>query len=53
MLRVSGAALTAGGGIIPLRDRGLTAVERLKGMLLVIVAVEMLLKGVAEYLAAP
>ena len=38
-----------------LGDRGLTAVERLMGMLLVIVAVEMLMKGVAEYLrgAAP
>ncbi len=33
-----------------LGDRGLTAVERLMGMLLVIVAVEMLMRGVAEYL---
>jgi multiple antibiotic resistance protein len=33
-----------------LGDRGLMAVERLMGMLLVIVAVEMLMKGVAEYL---
>jgi multiple antibiotic resistance protein len=32
-----------------LGDRGLTAVERLMGMLLVIVAVEMLMKGLAEY----
>ena len=33
-----------------LGDRGLTAVERLMGMLLVIVAVEMLMRGAAEYL---
>jgi multiple antibiotic resistance protein len=33
-----------------LGDRGLTAVERLMGMLLVIVAVEMLMTGTAEYL---
>ncbi len=33
-----------------LGDRGLTAVERLMGMLLVVVAVEMLMTGVAEYL---
>ncbi len=33
-----------------LGDRGLTAVERLMGMLLVIVAVEMLMTGAAEYL---
>lgn len=33
-----------------LGDRGLTAIERLMGMLLVIVAVEMLMAGVAEYL---
>jgi multiple antibiotic resistance protein len=33
-----------------LGDRGLTAVERLMGMLLVIVAVEMLMKGIADYL---
>jgi multiple antibiotic resistance protein len=33
-----------------LGDRGLTAIERLMGMLLVIVAVEMLMKGIAEYL---
>jgi multiple antibiotic resistance protein len=31
-----------------LGDRGLTAIERLMGMLLVIVAVEMLMKGIAE-----
>ncbi len=35
-----------------LGDRGLTAVERLMGLLLVIVAVEMLMRGVAEYLGA-
>ena len=33
-----------------LGDRGLTAVERLMGMLLVIVAVEMLMRGASEYL---
>jgi multiple antibiotic resistance protein len=33
-----------------LGERGLTAVERLMGMLLVIVAVEMLMTGTAEYL---
>jgi multiple antibiotic resistance protein len=33
-----------------LGDRGLTAVERLMGMLLVVVAVEMLMRGAAEYL---
>lgn len=33
-----------------LGDRGLTALERLMGMLLVIVAIEMLMQGVAEYL---
>lgn len=33
-----------------LGDRGLTAMERLMGMLLVIVAVEMLMGGAAEYL---
>jgi multiple antibiotic resistance protein len=33
-----------------LGDRALTAMERLMGMLLVMVAVEMLLQGVAEYL---
>ncbi len=33
-----------------LGDRGLTAVERLMGMLLVVVAVEMLMTGAAEYL---
>lgn len=32
-----------------LGDRGLTAIERLMGMILVILAVEMLLRGVAEY----
>lgn len=36
-----------------LGDRGLTAVERLMGMILVIVAVEMLMNGVAQYLARP
>lgn len=35
-----------------LGDRGLTAVERLMGMLLVIVAVEMLMRGIREYLRA-
>ena len=35
-----------------LGERGLTAVERLMGMLLVIVAVEMLMRGIAEYLRA-
>jgi multiple antibiotic resistance protein len=34
-----------------LGERGLTAMERLMGMLLVLVAVEMLMSGVAEYLA--
>lgn len=33
-----------------LGDRGLTAIERLMGMLLVIVAVEMLMQGIARYL---
>ena len=33
-----------------LGDRGLTAVERLMGMILAIVAVEMLMQGIAEYL---
>jgi multiple antibiotic resistance protein len=33
-----------------LGERGLTAVERLMGMLLVVVAVEMLMRGIAEYL---
>ena len=33
-----------------LGERGLTALERLTGMLLVIVAVEMLMQGVAQYL---
>lgn len=33
-----------------LGDRGLTAIERLMGMLLVTVAVEMLLSGIAQYL---
>ena len=33
-----------------LGERGLTAVERLMGMLLVVVAVEMLMQGAAEYL---
>lgn len=34
-----------------LGERGLTAVERLMGMILVIVAVELLMQGAAEYLA--
>jgi multiple antibiotic resistance protein len=34
-----------------LGERGLTAMERLMGMLLVIVAVEMLMSGIAEYLS--
>lgn len=34
-----------------LGDRGLTAVERLMGMLLVIVGAEMLMAGIAQYLA--
>jgi multiple antibiotic resistance protein len=34
-----------------LGERGLTAMERLMGMLLVIVAVELLMSGIAEYLA--
>lgn len=33
-----------------LGDRGLTAVERLMGMLLVVVAAEMLMQGIAQYL---
>lgn len=33
-----------------LGDRGLTAIERLMGMILVIIAVDMLLSGVAEFL---
>jgi multiple antibiotic resistance protein len=33
-----------------LGDRGLTAVERLMGMLLVIVGVEMLMNGIGQYL---
>ena len=33
-----------------LGDRGLTALERLMGMVLVIVAVEMLMQGIAQYL---
>ena len=33
-----------------LGDRGLTAVERLMGMLLVVVAVEQLMQGIAQYL---
>ncbi len=33
-----------------LGERGLTAMERLMGMLLVIVAVQMLMSGIAEYL---
>ena len=34
-----------------LGERGLTAMERLMGMLLVLVAVELLMSGIAEYLA--
>lgn len=34
-----------------LGERGLTAIERLMGMLLITVAVEMLLRGISEYLA--
>lgn len=34
-----------------LGDRGLTAVERLMGMLLVLVSVEMMMQGLREYLA--
>ena len=34
-----------------LGERGLTAMERLMGMLLVLVAVEMLIRGIADYLA--
>ena len=34
-----------------LGERGLTAMERLMGMLLVLVAVEMLMSGLADYLA--
>ena len=33
-----------------LGERGLTAMERLMGMLLVLVAVEMLMSGIAQYL---
>jgi multiple antibiotic resistance protein len=33
-----------------LGERGLTAVERLMGMLLVVVAVQMLMRGAADYL---
>ncbi len=33
-----------------LRERGLIAIERLMGMLLITVAVEMLMSGVREYL---
>ncbi|HVH40321.1 MAG TPA: MarC family protein [Gemmatimonadaceae bacterium] len=36
-----------------LGERGLTALERLMGMILVIVAVEMLMQGVAQYLRPP
>lgn len=36
-----------------LGERALTAVERLMGMILVIVAVEMLMQGIAEYLRLP
>jgi small neutral amino acid transporter SnatA (MarC family) len=34
-----------------LGERGLTAVERLMGMLLSVVAVELLMQGIAQYLA--
>jgi multiple antibiotic resistance protein len=34
-----------------LGDRGLRALERLMGMLLVLIATQMLLNGVAEFLA--
>lgn len=34
-----------------LGDRGLTAIERLMGMVLVIVAMDMLLEGIAEFMA--
>ena len=34
-----------------LGERGLTAIERLMGMLLITVAIEMLLRGISEYLA--
>lgn len=36
-----------------LGDRALTAIERLMGMVLVLVAVEMLMQGIAEYLRIP
>ena len=36
-----------------LGERGITALERLMGMLLVLVAVEMLMQGVAQYLRWP
>lgn len=40
----------AGGFRSVLGDRGLTAIERLMGMLLVLVGVEMLMSGTADYL---
>ena len=36
-----------------LRDRGLFALERLMGMLLVAISVQMLLEGIAEFMALP
>jgi multiple antibiotic resistance protein len=36
-----------------LGQRGITALERLMGMLLVLVAVEMLMQGAAQYLGLP
>lgn len=36
-----------------LRERGLIALERLMGMLLVVIAVQMLLDGVADFMASP
>jgi multiple antibiotic resistance protein len=41
----------AGGLRRILGERGLTAIERLMGMLLITVATEMLLRGISEYLA--
>ena len=43
----------AGGLRNVLGERGLTALERLMGMVLAIVAVEMLMQGVAQYLGRP
>ncbi len=48
----SAVILSASGGLRRLLgQRGLTALERLMGMLLITVAVEMLMSGVAEFLA--